>query len=144
MSVLRSAFAATCGATMLLGLLALPAMASPANGVWRTASGGSIEVYDCGSALCAKITADGANTSGGARHDGHNKVEALRARPIVGIEIMTGFSGGPERWTGGKIYNPEDGGTYSGSLHLSSPSSLEVIGCVVVPVCKKQVWSRLK
>jgi len=143
-SLLKPKLAEVCGAAVILGLLALPAMASPASGLWRTPRGGSVEIYDCGAALCAKIASDEPGASGSARLDLHNKTEALRSRPIAGLEIMTGFNGGPERWSGGKIYSPEDGGTYSGSLRMVTPTSLELTGCLVAPICKKQVWSRLK
>jgi uncharacterized protein (DUF2147 family) len=47
----------------------------------------------------------------------------------------------PERWTGGHLYNPEDGRDYKGSLQLRSPSTLVVDGCVLF-VCQTQVWRR--
>ena len=144
MFALRPAFAATFGAALILGMATLPAFAGPASGLWRTATGGSVEIYDCGSALCAKVVSDGAAASGGSGLDIHNKTVAMRSRPIAGLEIMTGFTGGPERWSNGKIYNPDDGATYSGSLRLISSGSLELTGCVVAPICKKQVWTRLK
>ena len=94
-SLLKPKLAEVCGAAVILGLLALPAMASPASGLWRTPRGGSVEIYDCGAALCAKIASDEPGASGSARLDLHNKTEALRSRPIAGLEIMTGFNGGP-------------------------------------------------
>jgi uncharacterized protein (DUF2147 family) len=47
----------------------------------------------------------------------------------------------PERWTGGRLYNPEDGRDYKGSLQLRSPSTLVVDGCVLF-VCQTQLWRR--
>ena len=144
MSVPRNKLGATFGAAVILGLTAAPTLASPASGLWRTPTGGSVEVYDCGAALCGRVATDSPAAAGGSRLDVHNKTVALCSRPIVGLEIMTGFSGGPERWSGGKIYNPDDGGVYSGTLNLVSPSSIELVGCVVAPICKKQTWTRLK
>jgi uncharacterized protein (DUF2147 family) len=47
----------------------------------------------------------------------------------------------PGRWMGGRLYNPEDGRDYKGSLHLRSDSTLVVSGCVLF-VCQTQVWRR--
>jgi uncharacterized protein (DUF2147 family) len=47
----------------------------------------------------------------------------------------------PEHWAGGRLYNPEDGRDYKGSLQLRSPSTLVVDGCVLF-VCRTQVWRR--
>jgi uncharacterized protein (DUF2147 family) len=63
--------------------------------------------------------------------------------PLVGrlvIEQMK--SSEPGRWSGGRLYNPEDGRDYKGSLQLRSSSSLVVSGCVLF-VCQTQVWRRV-
>ncbi len=44
----------------------------------------------------------------------------------------------------GVSYNPNDGKTYSGSLKLTGPDSLEVSGCVMSVFCKRQTWTRVK
>ena len=54
------------------------------------------------------------------------------------------FTGGPTKWTGGKVYNPDDGGTYSGTIELLSDNQLKLKGCIVAPFCKTQVWNRVK
>lgn len=62
--------------------------------------------------------------------------------PLVGkpvIEQMKFAEAG--RWTGGRLYNPEDGRDYKGSLQLRSNSTLVVSGCVLF-ICQTQVWRR--
>ncbi|MBN8225785.1 MAG: DUF2147 domain-containing protein [Xanthomonadales bacterium] len=62
--------------------------------------------------------------------------------PLVGkrvIDRMKPAEAG--QWTGGRLYNPEDGRDYSGSLQLRSDSTLVVSGCVLF-VCRTQVWRR--
>ncbi len=44
----------------------------------------------------------------------------------------------------GSLYNPNDGKTYSGSLKLTGPNTLEVAGCVMSVFCKRQTWTRVK
>jgi uncharacterized protein (DUF2147 family) len=48
----------------------------------------------------------------------------------------------PGRFGGGRLYNPEDGRDYKGSLQLRSSSTLVVSGCVLF-VCQTQVWRRV-
>lgn len=47
----------------------------------------------------------------------------------------------PGQWAGGRLYNPEDGRDYKGSLLLRSDSTLVVSGCVLF-ICQTQVWRR--
>jgi uncharacterized protein (DUF2147 family) len=124
--------------------LAGAASASDVVGVWRTsATGVTIEISKCGSSICGKIL-DGNSGPGASPLDINNKDAALRARPIVGLVILKGFSGGPAGWDGGTIYNPHDGGTYSASVKLASAGLLSVKGCVAPMLCKTQTWTRLK
>jgi uncharacterized protein (DUF2147 family) len=58
--------------------------------------------------------------------------------------ILTGFTGGPKEWRGGSVYNPEDGGTYHGAIHLIAPDKLKLEGCIIYPFCQTQVWQRAK
>jgi uncharacterized protein (DUF2147 family) len=44
-------------------------------------------------------------------------------------------------WTGGRLYNTEDGRDYKGSLQLRSESTLVVSGCVLFGY-QTQVWRR--
>lgn len=46
------------------------------------------------------------------------------------------------RWTDGRLYNPEDGRDYKGSLTLRSSSTLVVDGCFLF-ICQTQVWRRM-
>ena len=45
-------------------------------------------------------------------------------------------------WSGGRIYNPDNGKTYVGDLRLLDPTRLKVTGCLVRPLCGSQVWRR--
>ena len=74
--------------------------------------------------------------------DTRNPDPALRARPLVGLDMLSGFRpGAPGEWTGGRIYNPEDGNTYSATLKLRDATTMEVRGCVLF-VCRSQLWRR--
>lgn len=133
-------------ATLIATLaLATSALASDVTGVWRTAEeGGKIAIERCGNSICGKILGDGAPQAGRSNTDDKNKNPALRGRPLLGLTIMQGFSGGPQVWTGGTIYNPNDGGVYQATVKLASNDVLQVKGCIVAPLCKTQTWTRLK
>ncbi len=47
----------------------------------------------------------------------------------------------PGQWNGGRLYNPEDGRDYKGSLQLRSDSTVVVSGCELF-LCQTQVWRR--
>ncbi len=121
------------------------AAASPIAGVWRTASGDAlIEIYDCGDKVCGRVKDSAKLRANPNLVDDRNPNPALRGRSGKGLEMMQGFSGGPTEWRGGRIYNPEDGRTYSGSLRLASPDLLKLAGCIVYPLCRTQTWTRAK
>lgn len=52
---------------------------------------------------------------GWSRADGRDPDPALRSRPVVGTEIVSGLrETSPGFWTGGRLHNPDDGRTYAG------------------------------
>jgi uncharacterized protein (DUF2147 family) len=51
---------------------------------------------------------------GKPKTDEENKDEKLRSRPIIGMNILSGFvPDGDHKYTDGKIYDPKNGKTYS-------------------------------
>jgi uncharacterized protein (DUF2147 family) len=119
--------------------------ASPAAGVWLARDDhAQVEVYDCGQALCGKVLTSDILKVHPDQKDERNKNVALRNRLVKGLEFMTGFTGGPKEWKGGKLYRAEDGGTYTGELKLVDANTLKLTGCLVYPLCDSQTWTRLK
>ena len=134
------------GVAALAGLAAVPALANDtgAHGIWRTPErGGLIEVSSCDGGLCGKIVGGNPNATPGERVDRNNKNPALRGRALVGLYLFRGLKHSGQTWEGA-IYNPEDGGTYKATATLKSPNELSVRGCVVWPLCKTQVWTRVR
>jgi len=112
-------------------------------GVWKTPDdNGQIEIFACGGKLCGRIVTSAQIRANPGLKDSANKDPALRNRPLKGLVLMTGFSGGPARWTGGAIYRPQDGGTYQGTIDLVDAGTLKLKGCVVAPLCQTQTWKR--
>ena len=69
--------------------------------------------------------------------DRYNPDPLLRARPIVGLQVVTGFTREPSAdgvWSGGSIYDPGSGKTYRCQAWLDGPDRLELRGYVGLPI----------
>lgn len=133
-------------AAAVAALIATPALAeAPIEGLWNTPEhGGQVRIFGCGDSFCGKVVSSDRFASNPNLTDEKNKDAALRNRPLKGLQILSGFSGGPSEWKGGSVYNPEDGGTYHGTIKLADPDTLKLTGCIIVPLCKTQTWHRAK
>lgn len=145
MSLLLLAIAGT--AALLTGK-AQAATASPGQaptGVWATArNNGRIEVYVCGSGLCGRILDGDQLRANPGQKDVLNKDQALRSRPVKGLVVFSGYTGGPAEWKGGPVYDPQSGDrSRSGSLKLVGDNELVVKGCIG-PLCRTERWKRVK
>lgn len=132
----------------LIGLsaaMAVPQNADAAIGRWRTETrGGIVEIQRCGASICGRIlTSDKLRTDPNLK-DVNNKDVALRGRPLRGLQILAGFTRSGNGWTGGKIYNAEDGKTYGAEVTPAGADTLKVRGCVFKPFCKTQTWTRVR
>lgn len=123
----------------------LPALAQEVTGLWDTGTNGAeVEIAPCGPDICGTLVTSNAIRANADAKDAENNDPALRDRPLKGLTMLSGFSGGPEKWTGGKLYNPADGKTYSGTITLEGPDRLKLKGCVVAPLCKTREWTRIE
>lgn len=78
------------------------------------------------------------------RTDSENPEPELRDRPLIGLQFLSGFEQeSPGEWTGGEVYNPDDGRTYSGSIEQTGPDTLQLEGCALRIFCKSQTWHRV-
>jgi len=135
----------TLAAVALTLAVATPAMAADITGRWRTpGNGGEVEVYKCGAAVCGRLISSAHIQHEPGALDAKNQDASQRSRKLKGLTFLTGFSGGPTEWKGGKVYNPEDGKTYAGTITATDTNTLKLKGCVVAPLCKTQTWTRLK
>lgn len=63
------------------------------------------------------------------RKDIENPTKALQSRDIIGLELLTGFSYDDGIYSGGDIYDPETGKTYSCKMSLEG-NKLKVRGYI--------------
>ena len=142
--VLAPAIAAIAVAGGLL-CAADPARAdeSPA-GRWATPGVAAIvELAPCNdtSGLCGTIRWlwEANDEKGRPRLDTQNADATLRARPLIGLSILSGLAPAAGGSWAGRIYNPEDGQTYRATLRRVGNDTLVIEGCVLF-ICQKQIW----
>lgn len=134
---------------MSITLLALAAAftASPdvAVGRWKTETkNGIVEITRCGQSLCGNlITSDGI-AANPALKDEKNKDEKLRNRTLKNMPMLWGFTFKDGAWAKGNVYNADDGGIYDATITMADANTLKLKGCIVWPLCKNQVWRRVR
>jgi len=138
-------FAAALALSSAALAVAAPALAQDVTGLWQTqTNGGQVEISRCGNSLCGKLVTSNHIKTDPTVKDEKNKDASLRGRTLKNMQMLYDFTGGPTKWTGGKVYNAADGGTYSGTITLLSANELKLKGCIVAPLCKTEKWTRLK
>jgi uncharacterized protein (DUF2147 family) len=131
--------------SLMFALLAAAPPADSAVGLWRTETrNGIVQIQRCGPSICGRLmTSDHLRTDPTLK-DVKNKDASLRNRPLKGLMLLSGFTADDGAWTGGSIYNADDGKTYNATVTPISATQLKVRGCVFVPLCKTQTWTRVR
>lgn len=133
--------------SIMLMALAAAAGTSPdaVVGRWKTETrNGIVEIARCGNSLCGKLQSSDGIAANPALKDVNNKDAALRGRALKGLQLLGGFSFKNGVWDGGTIYNAEDGKTYKARITPVDANTLTLRGCVFVPLCKNQTWTRVR
>jgi uncharacterized protein (DUF2147 family) len=130
---------------LLLGILPARSQTDP-SGVWLTQAGDArVQVSRCGGGICGKIVwlrdpID--NNTGQPQLDDKNPNPALAQRPMIGLSIFIGMQpAGPKKWSG-RIYNADDGQTYTAHVTVQNETALDVQGCVGM-LCGGETWTRV-
>jgi uncharacterized protein (DUF2147 family) len=115
--------------------------AAPITGRWVTKEkDGIIEIYQCGTAICGKLAKFLVQPPGGnAQKDENNANPKLRNRPLLGINLLSGFKAVGNEWKG-QIYDPRNGKTYRSVVYKGKSGNLVVKGCIG-PFCQAQTWT---
>ena len=123
------------------------AHAAGPEGNWRLNSGKiTVRINYCGAQnLCATVVAmaQPLTKDGKPKTDKDNPNPALRFKPIIGLQVVSGMvPNGPNHWKG-KIYNADDGGTYKATAEVSG-NELTIKACALGGLaCKKKRFSRV-
>jgi uncharacterized protein (DUF2147 family) len=122
--------------TLTLMAWAAPVIAQDVDAVlgeWYTEDKTSaVEIYKCGPHYCGKIVwlKNPNNEDGTPKVDDENPDEALRDRPLLGLEILEGFRAeGGGKYKDGSIYDPEKGKTYHCKMTLDG-DTLKIRGSI--------------
>lgn len=116
-------------------------------GAWVTAGGESkVEIYKCDSVTyCGKIIwlRDPLKEEKPVADD-KNPEDSRKSRPVLGLQILRGFTyAGDRLWSGGKIYDPKSGNDYSAKMTLVDEQNLDLRGFVVIPLFgRTEKWTR--
>ena len=108
--------------------------ADPVEGTWKTqvddGAYAHVKITPCGTKICGVIARTFNDT-------GEYK------SPNLGKRLVWDMSpNGGGAYSGGRIWQPSTGKEYKSKMALSG-NTLNVSGCFG-PICKKQVWSRVK
>jgi uncharacterized protein (DUF2147 family) len=113
---------------------------APITGRWQTDDGKAIiEVAPCGNAMCAKISRFLVTQPAGGARDGNNPDKALRSRPLLGVQILSGLRADGSEWKG-QGYSPEEGRNFRATV-TTKGNKLNLKGCVAV-FCRTVQWTR--
>ncbi|MCU0808489.1 MAG: DUF2147 domain-containing protein, partial [Candidatus Contendobacter sp.] len=140
---ISAGFGALCG----LLLLATANAADPNSpvGKWRTIDDKSgkpksiVQITESNGVLTGKIVEllEGASEKTCSKCEGD-----LKDKPLVGMRILWDLKKEGDEWTGGKIFNPADGGTYTSKAKLiDGGKTLDVTGKWMF-FSKQQKWQR--
>lgn len=99
-------------------------------GIWLTQiKDAKIEIYQKATKYYGRVVwlAEPNDESGRPVLDKYNPNQNLRTRQLLNIDILSGFVYDDGEWTGGTIYDPKDGETYSCKLWIEQ-GNLKVRG----------------
>ncbi|MBR9650613.1 DUF2147 domain-containing protein [Thalassovita aquimarina] len=118
-------------------------------GVWLHANKRiQVEIFPCDNRLCGKIVwfRWPNDAQGLPLTDLKNDDPALRSRPLLGLTVLSNLRHtGENRWTGGRIYNPDDGRSYGAQMSIQDDSTLCVRAYVIFPEWGETfIWTRVR
>ncbi len=151
---MKNIFSLLAGMMLMTAVSAYAAGGDDILGIWNNEEkDAKIEIFKCGEKYCGKVVSlaepnypagSQEGTPGTPRLDRNNPAPALRARPILGLQIMNDFVfAGDSVWKNGTVYDPKKGKTYRGKMTLVSPSQLNLRGFIGIPLMgRTAIWTR--
>jgi uncharacterized protein (DUF2147 family) len=108
------------------------ARAEDITGVWLTDDKeGAIEIRPCGENRCGRIAwmKDPKGEDGRPPVDRNNPDPNLRARPICGLQIISGLKPQADgSWGQGRVYDPDSGKTYDIKIRRETAGTVRATG----------------
>ena len=128
----RTLLLVVCG--IWLGPFASAAFAASPVGLWYAEGGAAeVQILPCSNALCGKVVwlRSPLGEDGCELRDDENPDFNSRNRTIVGLEVLSGLKQADDQgavWTGGAIYDPTTGRTYSCNARMEGDDRLFLRG----------------
>ena len=151
---MKQAISVVLSTFLLLVSFAIAADEDRILGLWNTAEKDcKIEIFKCGGKYCGRIAwlkepfypaDDEMGMAGRPIVDRRNPNPDLRSRPLVGLQLLEGFTYiGKNVWEKRAIYSPRSGKTYKCKMTLAAPDHLEVRGFIGIPLLGgTSTWTR--
>ncbi len=117
-------------------------------GSWKNGEGtGIIQIYKNAEKYQGKITwlkEPNDPDTGKPKLDKNYPDEKNHTRPVMGLINMWGFKySGDKEWTGGQIYDPKNGKTYSCKIAMENNNTLKVRGFIGISLIgRTDTWTR--
>lgn len=116
-------------------------------GVWLNSSGkGQIQVYKQGNKYYGKLVwlKEPNDEQGKPKLDIQNPDKNAKIKPLIGLVILRDFVHDDGEWTGGRIYDPQNGKDYKCYMKLKDPKTLNVRGYIGISMLgRTEVWTRV-
>jgi len=111
-------------------------------GVWETATGGYVQIYEDGGKWEGTIVG---SSDGEARYDKQNPDKSKQDRRLLGVTVLQGLNyAGEGAYEGGSIYDPNNGKTYKAKATQTGPDTLDARGYIGISLIgKSQTWKRI-
>ncbi|MBC8051913.1 MAG: DUF2147 domain-containing protein [Sphingobacteriaceae bacterium] len=117
-------------------------------GVWLTSGGkAKVQIYKENSRYFGKlISGDDLYEKDGRtlKKDTENPDASMRVNTVKNLVLLKNFQFKDEAWTGGTIYDPKNGSTYSCKMRLKG-TKLEIRGYIGISLFgRTEIWQRSK
>lgn len=106
-------------------------------GVWRNPKNTvHVRIQPCGANVCGTVAWASPQAISAAREAG--------TPSLLGTQLFREFRHESEGYWGGRVFVPDMGRTFSGTLRLSGANSVVARGCLIGRIlCKSQTWVRV-
>jgi uncharacterized protein (DUF2147 family) len=118
-------------------------------GKWQSGHGnGRIQIFKRDNLYYGKIIwlNEPNDESGRPKRDVNNPNESLKARPIIGLEVLKDFVfKGNGAWSNGKVYDPKSGNTYNCLMNMPDQNKLNIRAFFGISLLgRTETWTRVQ
>ena len=107
-------------------------------GIWTNPQRSvQVRAHRCGEAMCGTVVQASEKARADARKGGVDD--------LIGARLFNGFVPEKENVWRGKVFVPDIGKTFSGTITLVDERTLSAQGCLIGRIgCRSQVWTRVR